>query len=88
MWVLIFVIFEWLSIAVLSGYMIWYYARKNVEWYTKAFVYVAWFFGFSVIILLPYDVYISYIMKGDSQTTSENAMNFIWRMDYWIAFVF
>lgn len=73
---------------ILSGYLIWYYARKNCEWYTKTAVFIAWFFGFSIIVLLPYDVYISYVMEGDKdQDQSITMMEVIWRINYWTAFV-
>lgn len=76
-----------IGIAVFCGYLIHYYARRNVEWYVKVSVFIAWFFGFSIIVLLPYDVYISYIMEGDSQEKSVDVMEYIWRFNYWIAFV-
>ena len=81
MWVIGLVIVELLAVSMFSTYMIWYYARKNVEWFTKAFVFVAWFFGFAIIVLLPYDVY------AHNQDYSEDALHFIWRLNYWIAFL-
>jgi hypothetical protein len=72
----------------ISGYLIWYYARKNCEWYVKGSVFIAWFFGFSIIVLLPYDVYISYVMEGeDGQEKSIAMMEYIWRINYWTAFL-
>lgn len=73
--------------AILSLYLIWFYARKNVEWYTKTAVFIAWFFGFSIIILLPYDVYISYIVNDGSENTYISLMEYIWRINWWIAFL-
>jgi len=37
--------------------------------------------------LLPYDVYASYIMVGDDQKHSVAIMEYIWRINYWVAFV-
>lgn len=74
-------------IAALSAYLIWYYARKKSEWYIKVAVFTAWFFGFSIIVLLPYDVYVSYIMVGEDQKNSVHIMEYIWRINYWVAFV-
>jgi len=74
-------------VALLSAYMIWFYARKNVEWYTSTSVYIAWFFGFSIIILLPYDVYISYIVSDENNDSYITMMEYIWRINWWIAFV-
>ena len=47
------------------------------------FIFVAWTLGFSIIILLPLDVYISYIHHSE---TTESLMQFVWRFNYWVAF--
>lgn len=79
----IFIAFEFIAVAALSWYIIWYYARKNVEWYTKITIYIAWTLGFEIIILLPVDVYVSYI---GNDPTEIKVMEYIWRFNYWIAF--
>ena len=87
MWVSILTLFEWIGTGFVSAYLIWFYARKNVEWYTFTIVGLSWFLGFSIIVLLPYDVYISYILEGDSKDYSINAMELVWRINYWVAFL-
>ena len=80
---LITIAFEFIAVALLTYYIIWYYARKDVEWYTRLFIYLAWTLGFEIIILLPVDVYISYINKDPTEI---KIMEYIWRFNYWIAF--
>lgn len=63
--------------------MVQRYARKTVEWYTRIAIYIAWTLGFEIIVLLPLDVYISYI---DTDKTAIKSMEFIWRFNYWVAF--
>lgn len=52
------VFFELLITLGLTCYLIHYYSAKNVPFYVKAVACVSWYSSFSVICLLPYDIYL------------------------------
>ena len=75
----------WCLIAFLSGYFINSYARNNVKLYVKIIVWLGWMIGFSIIVLLPSDLYINYVI--DKREQYHTVLYLIWRLNYWIAFL-
>ncbi len=47
-----------LAALVITGLLTYYYARKDTPWIGYVATFVGWFFGFMIVALLPFDIYI------------------------------
>jgi uncharacterized membrane protein len=56
---------NWVAISLLvivflfTIHMVRHYATKGTPWYVYFFVFIGWFLAFSIVILIPFDVYAS-----------------------------
>lgn len=53
----IFLTLKIIALFVLTAYLLWYYAAKDVSFRIKVVVFVSWFMTFAPIVLLPDDIY-------------------------------
>ena len=50
-------VFELLLFLLFVGYLVYSYSAKTVPNYVLFFVYTSWLLSFSVVVLLPLDIY-------------------------------
>ena len=58
MLVFLVTISEWVSLVAFTVYLVYQHAHKQVSLLVKAFTFIGWFMGLSIIAILPLDILI------------------------------
>ena len=49
---------EWVLLLIFTIYLLYIHAHREVNYAVKLFTFVGWFMGFSIIAILPLDIFI------------------------------
>jgi hypothetical protein len=71
---------EVLLLLAVVGLLLWQYAARYVPWWVAGVVYLSWLSCFSIVLILPIDIYHS--LKGEP----DRMLN-MWRLIYWTTFL-
>ena len=72
---------EFIAVALVSAYLLWYFQSPLVSFDISATVYLAWVLGISGILLLPYDLSLALIDDFESKRLWA-----VWAFIYWSTF--
>jgi hypothetical protein len=82
---------NWIALILLiivflfTVYLVRTYAIKSTPWHVYIFVFIGWFLAFSIVILVPYDVYAAI---SETMSDSQKSIAYeLWRVIYWVVFV-
>lgn len=53
---------EFIILLLITGYLVYRYASKKVSWHTWISVYLTWVLCFSIVTIVPLDIY--YVMNS------------------------
>lgn len=71
---------EIVALLVVVGLLLWQYAAAYVPWWVRVVVYGSWLSCFSIVLILPIDVFHS--LNGQPER-----MLSVWRLIYWATFL-
>lgn len=72
---------------VFTGLLIYGYAAKNTPVYVYFFVFIGYFMGFALVVLIPYDIAIVNASQTLSQDSArQESLLVIWDVVYWAVF--
>ena len=80
---------NWFSISAVFAVLVFtvvlmlFYASKRTPYYVYVSVFVGWFLAFSIVAILPYDVYLSLKPSSDSVSDSKHSLWVVWELLYW-----
>ena len=57
-----FTLFELLAIVIYTFWILKKFAAKDVSFWMKALTFIGWLYGFIIIALLPFDIYLVCIL--------------------------
>ncbi len=69
---------EFVILAVLCGFLVHHYQSPLVTRDVSFTVYISWVFGFSAVLLLPYDLSLAVVNDSQNQTLVD-----LWSWVYW-----
>lgn len=84
---------SWLTLAtmavvfVFTAWIIRHYASKSTAVYVYIFVFLGYFLAFVLVVLLPYDIYLSIDNSLANIKELRFILSIIWRVIYWIVFI-
>ncbi|CAD8159086.1 unnamed protein product [Paramecium octaurelia] len=78
---LILLIIESIFLVAYLWYVIHSHAQKQVNFYVKALTLISWLISFSLIIILPLDIY------KNEQELEDTKIEIIWIVLYWVTFL-
>ena len=65
-------------------YVIHSYAANNVSYFVRGLTLISWLVSFSLIIILPYDLYDT--LRPENEQQRQN-IRITWTTMYWVSFV-
>ncbi len=74
---------EFLGLALICYLLIRYYKSNLVTADVTFSVYISWVLGLAGILLLPYDVAITFTYYTQEDQTNDGPMVTVWRFIYW-----
>lgn len=78
-----FTLVSLLVVFLFTVLLIYNYASKSTGYYVYFFVFAAYFLAFALVVLIPYDIYIS-ISSGPEDIKFN--LSILWRVIYWVVF--
>ncbi|OMJ72452.1 hypothetical protein SteCoe_29108 [Stentor coeruleus] len=80
----------WFSMGIVFLFTIWiiqHYASKSTSIFVYIFVFLGYFLAFVLVVLLPYDIYLSIEDNLPNIKDLRFVLSIIWRVIYWTVFV-
>lgn len=81
--------FTWISVLTIflfTVYIIQHYASKSTPAYVYIFVFLGYFSAFVLIVLIPYDIFLSLSVTTPDIQSRKSFLNIIWHFVYWTVF--
>ena len=77
--------FTWISMLIIFVFtisIIHYYAAKSTAYYVYVFVFLGYFLAFALVVLIPYDVYLSIASPSEDIHQRKFELEIIWHIVY------
>jgi hypothetical protein len=81
--------FTWISVLVVflfTIFIIQHYASKITPVYVYVFVFLGYFSAFVLIVLIPYDIFLSLSKESQDVRERKEFLNVLWHLVYWSVF--
>jgi hypothetical protein len=78
------------------AFLVYEYAEKEVPLYVKFLTFISWVTSFSIVLLVPHDIYYvcinmiyckTYQLLNDEDATGFDTLKRIWQLVYWLNFI-
>jgi len=79
--------FTWITLSIVFFFTcmtVYHYASKATPAYVYFFVFVGYLLSFSLLVLLPYDIYLA--LDSEGKELDQKAIYTTWRLVYWTVF--
>jgi hypothetical protein len=82
---MIYEILQYSILTLICGYLVNYYARKDVSVHVKAWSVITWVLNFGLALLVPEDIYQT--LKGQQDLEIRARIGFEYLLLYWLVYL-